>query len=141
MKKWLVITLVSVGVVGLSVGFFFLYRGGYLKGLSWQRISIWAASLAGPVKLLFDKLRSNPDVVKQLAEYQKNRIEDEKKHREETEKLIKEKEQKIQMLNTQIESANTKLELLAEKQKNIATTVQTQSVDQTKMDIEQYLGK
>lgn len=141
MKKWLVITLVFVGVVGLGVGFFFLYKGGYLKSLSWQRISIWAASLAGPAKLLFDKLRSNPDVVKQLAEFQKNRMDDEKKHREETEKLIKEKEQKIQMLNTQIENANTKLELLAEKQKNMAATVQTQSVDQTKADIEQYLGK
>jgi len=141
MKKWQVITLVSVGVVLLGVGFFFLYKGGYLKGITWQRITIWVASLAGPVKLLFDKLKSNPDVVKHLADLQKNRIDDEKKHREETDRLIKEKEQKITVLNTQIETANTKLELLAEKQKNIATSVQTQSVDQSKLDIEQYLGK
>jgi len=141
MKKWLVITLISVGVVALGVGIFFLYRGGYLKGFTWQKITIWAASLAGPVKLLFDKLKSNPDVIKHLQELQQHRIDDEKKHREEADKLIKEKEQKIQVLNTQIETANTKLELLAEKQKNIAASVQTQSVDQTKSDIEQYLGK
>jgi len=140
MKRWLVITLVSVGVVGLGVATFFLYRGGYLKGLTWQKITIWAASLAGPAKLLFDKLKSNPDVVKHLQELQQHRIADEKKHREEIDKEIKEKEQKILVLNTQIDHASTKLELLAEKQKNVAASVQTQSVDQTKSDINQYLG-
>jgi septal ring factor EnvC (AmiA/AmiB activator) len=142
MKRWFNIIIFIVIILGVLGIIGYLQSEGVIKGFSWKGLSMIAAALAAPIKLIVNAF-SSPDekFVKEIEEKQKRIQKDEVIHRQETDRRMEEKQQRIQMLNKELDSLETRIALLKEKQKAIEPEVMNMSDKQKQSEAQKYWGK
>lgn len=134
------IILIAIAGVGVLVGSYIaLSKFGMMPKISWQQITILAASFFGPAKALFDKFFQKNEV-DQLAEKQKAVREAEEKYRKDMDAKVNAQQQKLAELTKEIEVRNAKLEVIEERKKRLEVETKSLTVEQTKTEAQTLFG-
>lgn len=130
---------IVLGFVVLALALVVLSATGVID-LSWQDLSMIAAAVVAPFKMLFDQF-GGKDEVDEIVDKQKQRQEEEKVHRQEMDVLIAEKTKRIEQLNQELEVQDAKLQVIEEKKKRVAIEVKSMTVEETKKEAQDLLGE
>lgn len=119
MKLWIRIIGIVLGLAVILAIIGYLQSEGIIPEFKWQGLTMLAAGLAGPIKLLVKSFGGKMKYVDELEEKHAKIREDEVIHRQQTDSEILAKETKIKELNSKINTLDNKINTIKEKQSQI----------------------
>ena len=133
MKKW----LVGILLLGAVIAMILLTEKGILS-LTWQKISILLAALAGPFKFVSGLFGNKEEEIRKKHEAITLR---EAEYHRGLESAMRERELRISDLSKDIEILDAKLDALKSRRESVDAEVERMSLQELRAAGQEYFGK